>query len=416
MPQKRELFVNSVRSVPVQGAQVTPTAIRYIGKSHAIGYEALDSEGSNASERIFDNFKVELGTGEYSQLTAKANSVTKDNKRSVVGIAQDYMLTCIAEVEAWCHQRSLVPPRHILVAEPLALEDTAVAGDSWLSNYRANVRRILHRFEDVDFLPEPFAVFQYYRYGVRHPLIAEKKKHIALVLDFGGGTFDASVIETTGQGDISQSGRNQKPLAAKSIAVAGNFINRKVAEILLFNAFPDVKRNKVARNALDVYDKRHLIQSDPTIRPEVVNFLANFDRAVRSVEKAKIAICSGVANWDLNANLSAKIPVRVQLPSKPFSEQSDVVEVTLDAAELREIFEREVWKRRLKGTILEVIRRADIEMQGGAISVVLLSGGSSNIGWLRSLIERDLSSELNSASIVELSENFQEIVAKRTGD
>jgi molecular chaperone DnaK (HSP70) len=38
-------------------------------------------------------------------------------------------------------------------------------------------------------MPEPFAVFQYYRYGVKHPLVAQRTKHIALVFDFGGGTY-----------------------------------------------------------------------------------------------------------------------------------------------------------------------------------------------------------------------------------
>jgi len=55
---------------------------------------------------------------------------------------------------------------------------------------RNSLRRILTgKFALVDFMPEPFAVFQYYRYGVRHPLVAEKRKHIALVVGFGGGTF-----------------------------------------------------------------------------------------------------------------------------------------------------------------------------------------------------------------------------------
>ena len=38
-------------------------------------------------------------------------------------------------------------------------------------------------------------------------LIVEKKRHTALVLDFGGGTFDVSVIDTTAQGDISYGGK-----------------------------------------------------------------------------------------------------------------------------------------------------------------------------------------------------------------
>ena len=44
-------------------------------------------------------------------------------------------------------------------------------------------------------MPEPFAVFQYYRYGVRHALVAQKKQNVALVMDFGGGTFDTCLAD-----------------------------------------------------------------------------------------------------------------------------------------------------------------------------------------------------------------------------
>jgi molecular chaperone DnaK (HSP70) len=65
-------------------------------------------------------------------------------------------------------------------------------------------------------LPEPFAVYQYYRYGEKHPLVAERRRHHALVIDFGGGTFDVCVITTTKEGDISQGGRMARPLSASS--------------------------------------------------------------------------------------------------------------------------------------------------------------------------------------------------------
>ena len=83
-------------------------------------------------------------------------------------------------------------------------------------NYRTNLRSLLKGvrfegadnidFEEVEFLPEPFAVFQYYRHGVRHEAIQQRRKYCALVVDFGGGTFDVCVIETTHEGEISYGG------------------------------------------------------------------------------------------------------------------------------------------------------------------------------------------------------------------
>jgi hypothetical protein len=52
------------------------------------------------------------------------------------------------------------------------------------------------------------------------------------------------------------------------------------------------------------------------------------------------------------------------------------------------------------------------ELGNKPITVVLLSGGSSNIRWLKPLLERDAAVALREAEVLELSENFQEIVAK----
>ena len=84
-------------------------------------------------------------------------------------------------------------------------------------------------------MAEPFAVFQYYRYGLRHPLVAEQRKHVALVLGFGAGAFDVSVVETTKFGEISGGQVGSRPLGARSIEVGGFYINRLIAEDLLFS-------------------------------------------------------------------------------------------------------------------------------------------------------------------------------------
>ena len=62
--------------------------------------------------------------------------------------------------------------------------------------------------------------------------------------------------------------------------------------------------------------------------------------------------------------------------------------------------------------ISSTVECARAELKGQEITIVLLSGGSSNIRWLRPLLERDLKPLFKDTQIIELNENFQEIVAK----
>ncbi len=146
--------------------------------------------------------------------------------------------------------------------------------------------------------------------------------------------------------------------------------------------------------------------------PQLLRFTGNFKRMIQSVEQAKIAICSSIANWNLDADLSGAATHLIAIPRDPFSESGSWAEVRIDAARLRQIFEEGVWKPRLLPAIRDALSRAERELRGKSISVVLLSGGSSNIRWLKPLLKRDISSQLGDAEILELNDDFQEIVAR----
>lgn len=234
------------------------------------------------------------------------------------------------------------------------------------------------------------------------------------MLDFGGGTFDVSVIETTKGGDISQSGKASRPLAAKSISVGGFFINQKIAERLLFSTLPDKNSKTTARKALKaIGDTGSLSSIDSEEFPrEQANFIGHFQSLLEEVEAAKINICGSIRNWDLTDNVSHPVRQIVNVPRSPFSANGEFVGISLSASEVRDVFLNDVWNGRLKDAITRAVKRAQEEIQGKPISVVLLSGGSTNIGWTKTLIERDLSALLDDAPILEISENYQEVVAK----
>ena len=222
------------------------------------------------------------------------------------------------------------------------------------------------------------------------------------------------MIETTADGDISQSGRNSRPLSASSISIGGFFVNKMIAESVLFGALEKSVSGKAVRNAIKRYDeiKNYDDLEVKEFSEDMLSFFRAYRVLLRRIEDAKISICSRISNWQLDADLDNPASDLVEVPRNPFSASPRIVEIRLDAVRIREIFESHVWKQHLLPAIRNGLSRARDELGGKTISVVLLSGGSSNIRWLRYLIERELQDELHGAAVLELATEFQEIVAK----
>jgi hypothetical protein len=323
------------------------------------------------------NFKIELGKQDPLARGAGYETAT-GRRRTAYTLSRDFMRGAVEGAQETLKRLGLPLPKRILVAEPIAMGTAQDINDNWLSNYRNSIERILTTvFDEVDFLPEPFAVFQYYRYGVRHALVAQKRKHIALILDFGGGTFDASIIESTKTGDIGERGRLSRPLAASSEPVGGFFLDRKISESLLASVLQkgvDRGRLRQAWQDFDTY-RNYDDHQMSEITPDMRHFTKNMRRVVHDVERGKRAICQSIYDWELTADLSSATAWRVAIPTNPFAERADWRDVRFDAALLREVFEREVWDRKLKRAIGDSLRRAKSGLAGKEISIVLLSGG-----------------------------------------
>jgi len=374
----------------------------------------MDAYGSTDEPwNVCNNFKIQLGAQEPGLVKPKLLHCNDGKYRSIHEVTNDYLSSLLAKAENWIASRGLTKASRVLVAEPVAIHEKS----DWLANYRNHVRRIFKStFSDVDFLPEPFAVFQYYRYGSKHPLISQKLKHVALVLDFGGGTFDVSVIETTAQGDISNSGRNSRPLAATSIAVGGFFFNRVIAEYLLFKPYV-AKGKKPPPAVYEALRKYEELQQDSIAkasdyRQDYQNFFKHFDALLFEVEKAKVTICSTITDWSIEGELSRNVGYQIRVPANPTSEKTDHLPIRLDAVELRQLFIEKLWHKKLFPAISNALARSQGELDAQQVSVILLSGGSSNIRWLHQLIRETHHRDLLNAELLELQENFQEIVAK----
>jgi molecular chaperone DnaK (HSP70) len=406
-------FIQSVRLASIDESEVIPTTLYYEQGKPFIGREAR--EKCLSPELLIEDFKVELGRIDPDNPVKRSSFADSSPRRTALGLAKDYFDEALKKLATSLAFQGLVAPTKILIAEPLSLAGSDKATEAWLSNYRRSIRKVLSgRFKEIDFLPEPFAVYQYYRYGCRHPIVAEKRKHIALVLDFGGGTFDVSVVESAKSGEISQSGVNARPLAARSIAVGGFYINRVIANDLLHEALEKKSNKSDLTKALAFYndaknaDDEYLSRFNEQQRA----FYRNYKILLQDVERAKISVCKSIANWDLNADLTKVGTNLISVPVNPFEIGGKIATLRLDAGKIRKIYEDQIWSQKLRNAVTSTMDGAKSELGGQEITIVLLSGGSSNIRWLRPLIERDLRKYLPEAQILELSESFQEIVAK----
>jgi molecular chaperone DnaK (HSP70) len=414
---EKDFFITAIPMVDVQESTHIPTVLFYENKNRIlIGSEAKSASEAKGRDTLNEDFKIDLGNDEPASSKAKRlfRVATGDDK-SAGEMTGDFLGQLLRSVREWLPNENINETAGIVIAEPLTMQGEEVSA-SWLTNYRSNLRRILlgkgFTKDQIDFLPEPFAVFQYYKYGLKHPLLGQAKQ-CALVLDFGGGSFDVCIIETDKEGEVTGKRKNTRPLAASSAPIGGFFINRTIAEALFLKYAKDDKEKRTKINkGLEVYRKWRSDGQDLSLsKTEFQNFARNFHNAIYDIEDPKLTLCNVVVNWELDAPLST-LSVPVRLPKDPFSSNPEYFNAQLTAIEFREVFVQNVWRKRLEPIIRVALQRGKEELGGAPITVVLLSGGSCNIRWLDKLLEQSFAGELGDAQVLQLEEDFQEVVAK----
>jgi molecular chaperone DnaK (HSP70) len=408
---RKDFFINSVELIEFHGSTNIPTMLHYQKgiRNPSFGSEALNQ--AKVRDEVNEDFKVDLGNFRPGTTSPRQFPCSDGARRSAPELTGDFLNEVLREARLWLEARSLKSEVSILVAEPLSMQDSLVS-ENWLTNYRNSIRRLLSGkgFDKVDFLPEPFAVYQYYRHGERHPILAEQRKHYALVLDFGGGTFDVCVIETTKSGDVAAGGQMAKPLSASSKAIGGYFLNRMIAEHLIRKLLAPKNISSKLQKAFQEYARWRKEGSDlSALSSENQNFIKHFHRLTYRVEDAKLALSRSIRKWRLDSEETATVSVSV--PSDPFFEESPAAHIQFSASDFRELFTKKIWTAELKQVVKLSLDRSRQESNGADISVVLLSGGSANIRWLAELLKRDFPAELSSAEILSI-KDYQEVVSK----
>ncbi len=405
MAASKTLWITSIQPETISGKPFVPTVLRYQpGGDTVFGHDAIGPDASVG-------FKLALGEIPPGQsLDARRKFPCADGRRrSAFELSQDFLNRVLSSVEFKLpkpNSSGSIAAR-VVVAEPLNFQ-VKDRSPEWLSNYRRNIARMLSRFQTIEFLPEPFAVYQYYKYGLRLPKLAERTKRFALILDMGGGTFDVCMIESTAEGDISRSGSHSKPLSANSVPFAGFHLDRQIALYLLKRNATDAKRQDVERY-YEQYERTLRGKLDRrNLKQEAQAFMANMDALRPVCEQKKIELANAITDWQLDTENYDQ--VEVDVPTDPLAESTRVVPCELYGHQMFAVFE-EIWNTKLKGVVKNVIRGAHDRLNGNKIDVSLISGGSANIGWLTALLMRDFSEELQGAEPVNIEGSYQDVVA-----
>lgn len=203
---------------------------------------------------------------------------------------------------------------------------------------------------------EPFAVYGYYRDSGAIP--QEERERTILVIDWGGGTMNLSVIATTRRGEIARGGGKAVPQSIEGEATGGRILDRRLVD-LLFEREPKEFRDAVK----------------------------NCHRDMVEIEQAKIEV------------INRLVQEGEEHPVKRVSVRGKTEHLDLD--KIKNAFES-MWK--------DIQRKIEVAMsqaKTSGVDLVLLAGGSARIPFIRESVKELLG--LTDDQIV-MGENFEQAV------
>ena len=360
--------------IPLTNEQV-PTILSYdeYKNSFIIGHEAREL-GLKGRTNIF-NFKPDLGKGdkEFSQkrkywvspLDYKPGEAkTLSAKEAVVNYVGELMKTIIEL------------PREVIIGEP------AIRDDAWKENFRRHMREVFDELglgSKVQFFPEPFAVFQYYRhYEKIFPAV--KSPEIVLIIDIGGGTFNSCIIRTTNEGNLSRSGATMLPLGLKAELLGGSYIDMELVKIIV---------GKARKKGIRWHD-------DPIKNAEI------HGSVLLHVENAKIELSKATG---INARLAddfSHLKTSVVLAANTLHPEKEISE-ELSGEDLKLVI-RTMWRKFysniINATIIEaknILKKQKYTFE--KIDRVLIAGGSSLLPFMKEEIFTLLPTMVNRENI-----------------
>jgi Fic family protein len=249
----------------------------------------------------------------------------------------------------------------------------AVQDENWMEHYRSNIRSIIQTigFSEPSFLPEPFAVFQYYRH-VEKLIPDERRSQTILLIDIGGGTCNTSIVKTTSAGSISLRGLGSKPYGTRAVNFGGKALD---AEFLRASISTNVALHRT-------------LKDNPIERAK-----SNLSACLK-VEDAKLILCDRLKGVGGFSELLVKFE-RGEL------ESDSGVQLVMSSRHL-EMATRTAWTHHWLQAVTVTIKEAQDQLgeQITLIDKVLLCGGCGQLPFLREYVTRSLSQWLQSADDV----------------
>jgi len=276
------------------------------------------------------------------------------------------------------------------ISKQLVIGIPAIVDVEWQENYRKHIRQLMAELEHGEpyFFPEPFAVFQYYRH-VENLIPATDHSLTVLVLDYGGGTLNSCLVETTREGNLARGGATATPLGIESVVGAGKEIDLRLLKVAISKIKDTVLRKELPESRIAVIPWALLV-----------------------AEEIKIALSNKMSSCRLTDDCShfcekRTVPAGYYHPEISF-------EMVLNGEDLKQVI-RELWMSKLGPTILKTITKTKYGKTGvkfTSLDKVILAGGSSGLPFLSQLLAATLAGEVavKSKDII-IGRDFQKAVA-----
>jgi len=247
---------------------------------------------------------------------------------------------------------------------------------------RLRTAAALAGFKDVAFFYEPVGACVEYA-------MAEQREQKLMVVDIGGGTFDACVMQFSGSLGVGKRLQESQILSVSGVPVAGDAIDREIIRSKLFPRFGSRARYGPSKLRLPQYLFNQILDWQNLYRlnnEETINWLIAAESDSDDPEALRALRCL------IQRNYGYPVAREVEAAKRRLStETSTEISISREHINIHEVLEREefshIIEENLEKMMIE-LRRAEDEagLKPRDIDLVLTTGGTSLIPAIQQML------------------------------